>query len=205
MIKALAAEGYITTVPGSHVRVSYKAQGTGAQLVESELSRKDALYALMKIMEHIMPPIFDAAASYCDGELIQACRKDVDGIDNMGTKDQWRRARIAFQRILSAYGNDLLDDLHIDIDLSAQVVIIPGFENPYGEMSIGAEKGLNRLFDKIAARDSQGISNIIRDMYHDAEKSLPHIIGRSKHHTQRRRRNRVPTSGTQRRAGPTPT
>lgn len=172
VIKAMAEEGYIKTVPGSHVRVSYKTQGDGARLAEAELSRKDALYGLLKTMEHIMPHIYGAAAGCCGDELIKACRRDVAGIDAMGTKEQWRRTRIAFQRILSAYKNDLLDDLYIDIDLSAQVVIVPGFENPYGEMSVGAEAGLNLLFDKIAAGDCEGVSAIVRNMYRDAAQAV---------------------------------
>lgn len=172
VIKAMAAEGYVTTVPGSHVRVSYKTGGDGARLAETELSRRDALYGLMKTMEHTMPHIYGGAAGYCDDELIKACRRDVAGIDGMGTKEQWRRARVAFQRILSAYKNDLLNDLYIDIDLSAQVVIVPGFDNPYGEMSVGAEAGLNRLFDKVVAGDREGVSAIIRNMYHDAAQAV---------------------------------
>lgn len=172
VIRAMAAEGYVTTVPGSHVRVSYKAGDDGTRLAETELSRRDALYGLMKTMEHIMPHIYGAAAAYCDDALIGACRRDVAGIDGMGTKAQWRRARVAFQRILSAYKNDLLDDLYIDIDLSAQVVIVPGFENPYGEMSVGAEAGLNRLFDMLAAGDYGGVSAVIRNMYRDAAQAV---------------------------------
>lgn len=172
VIKAMAAEGYLKTVPGSHVRVSYKAEGDGTRLAETELSRRDALYGLMKTMEHIMPHIFGGAAGYCDDGLIEACRRDVAGIDGMGTKEQWRRARVAFQRILSVYKNDLLDDLYIDIDLSAQVVIVPGFENPYGEMSIGAEAGFDLLFDKLAAGDREGVSATIRNMYRDAAQAV---------------------------------
>lgn len=172
VIRTMAAEGYVTTVPGSHVRVSYKTGGDGARLAETELSRRDALYGLLKTMEHVMPHIFGAAAGHCDDELIKFCRRDVAGIDAMGTKEQWRRVRVAFQRILSAYKNDLLDDLYIDIDLSAQVVIVPGFDNPYGEMSVGAEAGLNLLFDKIGAGDREGVSAVIRTMYHDAAQAV---------------------------------
>ena len=172
VIKALAGEGYITTVPGSHVRVGYRARGEGAALAQAELSRGDALYGLMKTMEYVMPHIYAGAAGACGSALLEACRRDVAGIDGMDTKDQWRRARIAFQRIVAVYGNGLLDDLYIDIDLSAQVVIVPGFDNPYGEMSVGAEAGLNRLFDRLAAGDGDGAGAIIRGMYHDAAQSV---------------------------------
>lgn len=172
VITAMAAEGYVKTVPGSHVRASYQLQGDRAQLAEIELSGKDALLALLKTMEHIMPHLYAEAVKFCDDELIRACRKDVAGIDGMSTKNQWRKARIALQRIIGAYRNNLLDDLCIDMDLSAQVAIVPGFENPYGEMSVGAEAGFNRLFDKIASQDCAGVSAIIRDMYRDAAQAI---------------------------------
>lgn len=172
VVQALAAEGYVESVQRSHVRVSYRLGGDEAELARASLARRDSTWALLKTMEAVMPHVYGEAVRHCGPALVQACRDDVAGMDQMGAKGQWRKARVALQRITGAYGNDLLEDLCIDIDLTAQVPIVPGHENPYQRMSLGAEAGLNALFDLVAAGDGLAVGAVIRRMYRDSAEAV---------------------------------
>lgn len=171
VMNTLISEGYVETVQRSHIRVIYKKDINALMQAEEVLMKREMVYALIKTLAYIMPHIYAEAAVFCDTELIQKCRNDIVGIDGKIAKEQWRISRSPFQRIKSVYHNSLLEELCVDFDLSAQVIIVPGFENPYIEMSVDSERGLNYFFDCIASQDYDRIYAFISKMYHTAAKS----------------------------------
>lgn len=171
VMEALMEEGYVASVQRSHIRVVYQIKSDQSRQVQEVLNRWDSVVTLIKTLEYMMPHIYAEAAPFCDDALIEDCRCDIAGIDHLSTKEQWRNSRIALQRMTAVYHNSLLQDLCIHFDLYAQITIIPGFDNPYKEMSEDAEAGLNRLFDRVAESDYDGVYSIIRDMYHTAADS----------------------------------
>lgn len=172
VINELVREGYVETVERTCIRVVYQANTDTVHQAEAVLARQESVHALIKTLECIMPHIYARAASFCDEKLIQTCRNDIIGLESMDTKNQWRKSRIPLQRITAVYHNDLLQDLCADFDIYSQVVLVPGFENPYREMSEHAEAGLNHLFDKFMSADYEGIHSVIRSMYHTAAESV---------------------------------
>ena len=168
VMEALMEEGYVASVQRSHIRVVYQIKYDQSRQVQEVLNRWDSVVTLIKSLEYMMPHIYAEAAPFCDDALIENCRCDIAGIDHLSTKEQWRNSRIALQRMTAVYHNSLLQDLCIHFDLYAQITIIPGFDNPYKEMSEDAEAGLNRLFDRVAEADYDGVYSIIRNMYHTA-------------------------------------
>lgn len=175
----LAEEGYVETQERSRARVVYRGSHDDgyAQQARDLLSRCDAVLALSSMQECIMPHVYAEASKLVDGALIDACRADLAGIDALSTKDQWRKASAMLQRITSIYGNDLLQDLVIDFDLFGQVPALPGFRNPYEEMSQNAEAGLNAFLDRIAYQDYNGVSATIARIFRNATESVEQYYG----------------------------
>jgi DNA-binding GntR family transcriptional regulator len=173
VMQALVKEGYVETVNRSHMQVAYRGAsetpegGLAAQAAEV-LARRDSVQALQKMKALIIPHIYAEASKLCGADLIKACRNDVKGIDALSTKEKWRRASVMLQRLVSVYNNTLLQELCIDMDLFAQVAVLPGYHNPYDEPSEGADEGLGRLLDMMAYQDYNGVFATISQMYADS-------------------------------------
>ena len=165
VMDALVKEGYVETVQRSYVKVIYRTDEDSVRQARAVLARQDMSLDIMMVLSYILPPIYAQACRFCNEEIIRACRADIRGIEELSTKDQWRKSRVPFQRIKSVYHNELLQDLCEDLDLSAQIRILPGFENPYQEMGGDSEQGLNHFYDCIAAQDYKSVYAIIRKMY----------------------------------------
>lgn len=169
VMKALVEEGFVETIERSHVRVKYQIAPEGeesgsAQQVAQILERRQAVQALQKVKMQIIPHLFAEASKLCDEALIQMCREDIQGAHAMSTQGKRRLAAGILQRLTSAYHNDLLQELCVDLDLFAQVPVLPGYPSPYDEVSLEAEE-LNHLLDLIACQDYDGIFLFISKLY----------------------------------------
>lgn len=174
VVKKLIKDEYIKSVARSHIEVAYKEDrvSENTEIIRDVLSKRDAITGLMKTMSYLLPYAYTEASKLVDKQLLDASRKDIRGMDLMKTKQQWRVASTALQRIISVFHNSLFRDLYIDVDLFSQVTVINGFENPFSQMTVNAEQGLNELFDKLLYQDMTGIRQVIRKMYLDASQAV---------------------------------
>lgn len=168
----LEKEGYVEAIQRSHIRVIYRTGTSAQEQVGKVLARQDTIHALIKTQAYVMPHIYAHAAGRCTPALVRSCRRDIQGINGLSAKEQWRRSRLPLQRITALYHNSLLQDLCVDFDLYAQVTIVPGFTNPYQAMSTDVEAGLNALLDRFAQGDYDGVYTTIAHMYHTAAEAV---------------------------------
>ena len=170
VMDALVKEGYVEAVQRSHIKAAYRMTADDEQQAEMMLTRRDKVCAILKILAYIMPPIYAEASRYCDPQVLRACRDDIEGMNELNTKEQWRKSVVPLQRIKSVFHNDLLQGLCADFDLSAQIMLIPGFENPYKELSANGDQAFHCFFDCISSQDYDGIYAFISNMYHKSAK-----------------------------------
>ena len=170
VMDALVKEGYVEAVQRSHIKAAYRMTADDEQQAEMMLTRREKVCAILKILAYIMPPIYAEASRHCDPQVLRACRDDIEGMNELNTKEQWRKSVVPLQRIKSVFHNDLLQDLCADFDLSAQIMLIPGFENPYKELSANGEQAFHCFFDCISSQDYDGIYAFISNMYHKSAK-----------------------------------